>query len=194
MFLPKRAFDSEFALDFTVSEYASESCYRQIVEGKNDVAFVWCMDQDFIGCSNVLIRHDHMFYLVSQDSDLAERSLLRVEDLAGHDVCMMSDSAFAYIPFLARFQKLGMDKIHLRQISSVPLVKNEIRRKDAVAFGMVDFCVNPLPGIVAVPCAEPEMDACVYALYQRGSEHVSSALELITRIRKICNEAYGVDN
>lgn len=67
-------------------------------------------------------------------------------------------------------------------------------RKDAVAFGMVDFCVNPLPGIVAVPCAEPEMDACVYALYQRGSEHVSSALELITRIRKICNEAYGVDN
>lgn len=194
MFLPKRAFDREFALDFTVSEYASESCYRQIVEGKNDVAFVWCMDQDFIGCSSVLIRRDHVFYLVSQDSDLAKKNTLRVEDLAGHDICMMSDPSFTYTSFLARFQKLGMDKTCLRQINSVPFMKNEIRRKDAVAFGMVDFCVNPLPGIVAVSCAEPEMDACVYALYQRGSVHISSALKLITRIRKICNEVYGVEN
>lgn len=190
-FLPQQVFDEAFSFDFAVSEFDSQECYEAVVKHECDVAFIWCMERDFPGCSDVLVRRDRLFYLVDGSSELARRKSLRVEDLAGHDVCMIPDPAFNYRPFLARYRKHGMDESHLRQIGSTALAKNENRHHDAVAFSMSEFKLHPLPGTVAVPCAEDEMEACIYALYQRGTERVSSVLKLITRIRQLCNEVYG---
>ncbi len=191
LFLPKRVFDEAFLSNCLISEHSPLDCFRQIVQGAYDVAFVGSMSRGFPGCSDVLIRKNPLFYLVSEGSPLANRTSLGIRDLDGHELCVMSDPAFAYQPFLTRYRELGMDTRQIHVIANIPLLRNEMRAKDAIAFGTPEFQLRPLSGTVAVPCAEDFMVACMYALYQRGSEHVSDVLRLVSCVRKLSNEAYG---
>jgi DNA-binding transcriptional LysR family regulator len=171
-------------IPLALSEHGATACCSLVASGKADVALVACMKRDFPDCTSTLIAEDPFTFLCSERSDLAAKETVSIRDLKGHDVVLLPSSSFIYGRFLEAHEKLELPHSRVREIASIPLMKNEVKVHDAVAIVGKTFRSNPPAGLVCRPCSNPHMQWCLYALLANRSRVGENVRTLIDRAKQ----------
>lgn len=79
-----------------VEELSCSSCYEGVCSGDLDVALVLCMEQYFPGCISYELASSDVFLLVSDDSVLAKKEALTLDELLDQQLLVMSEPSFQY--------------------------------------------------------------------------------------------------
>lgn len=147
-----------------VTERRAPHCADLVGTGEINLAFVGCMERTFPGCNAMRIDSSPMYALCAQDSELAKHESLSMHDLARHDFMLLPPSSFLYVPLLEACKRLGLPNKGIREISSIPLMRQEVMRSDGVAFVSRALLANPPEGLACVPLSNVHMQWVLYAL------------------------------
>lgn len=149
-------------------EMSCKGCYDSVCMGSSDVAIIMCMMRRFEGCYAFEIAGSTVYALVKDTSPLASATSLKVSDLIGYTLVVMSDLNYQYAPLAAQLDGLGFDRSNCVVISGTSTALNMIAR-GAVGFVSGVYASNAPSGTVAVPLQDSRLGWRFYMLFKTGN-------------------------
>ena len=134
-----------------VEELSCSSCYEGVCSGDLDVALVLCMEQYFPGCISYELASSDAFLLVSDDSDLAKKDALALDELLNQQLLVMSEPSFQYRNLEKAFAERGKSGGGVHVIPSSGAAFQMARHGKGCCIISQKLAENPPRDLTAIP-------------------------------------------
>lgn len=160
-------------------------CYELVCDNKVDAAVIMCMEREFPDCRVVEVGRSKSYVIANEESALAKKESVSVEDLRGEKLLLMSEPGFQYGPLFSRLGAIGFDRTSVSILPSTSSMLHIVRtrREGSVGIASHRFSIAPPRGSVSVPIADPQLDWHFYALYKPEAANAHIVTEFIQDIQ-----------